>query len=622
LNESTQPHRTLPLALGALGVVYGDIGTSPLYALRECVHGTPAADLAARALGSASLILWALTLLVTLKYLFVVLRADNHGEGGILALMALATRSAQATPRLLLVLGVFGAALLYGDGILTPAVTVLGALEGLGEAWPAASGLIVPAAIAILIGIFSIQRHGTSFVGAWFGPVMVLWFVTLAGLGFTSIAQTPSVLAALNPMVALRHITSGGPGSIALLGSVFLAVTGAEALYADLGHFGRRPIRVAWLNLVFPALALNYLGQAALLIRDPDAAANPFYRLAPATLQIPLLILATAASIVASQALISGAFSLTMQALQLGFLPRLNIQHTSAHQRGQIFIGAVNTILATGCILLVLAFERSSELAAAYGVAVSLTMVLTTLLLGAIARHQWHWSIPRCTLVIGAFLAIDLTFLGANLLKFLDGGWLPLLFGSLLFTAMMTWHRGRATLARRLRSRSITLDDFISQVQTSTSVRRVPGTAVFLSASPDGTPVALLHNLKHNHVVHQRVVVLRFEATSRPHSEPADRLEITPLPAGFWRVTARFGFMEEPSLAAIQPQCALHGLAWDDMDTTYFLGREAMVAARHPLLPRWQSSLFRILSRNAQQPAAFYRLPPNRVVELGVQVEI
>ncbi len=624
MNAESEPHpeNSIALALGALGVVYGDIGTSPLYAFRECVHGVAASELAERSLGAASLILWALTFLVTLKYLVLVLRADNQGEGGILALMALATSKVVAHPQRLVILGVFGAALLYGDGILTPAVTVLGAMEGMREAWPAAGRFVVPGTVVVLFFIFAIQRHGTGRVGSIFGPVMAVWFVVIGALGARSAAQSPEVLAALLPTHAIRFLLNGGWHSFAMLGSVFLAVTGAEALYADLGHFGKRPIRLAWSTLAFPALALNYLGQAALVMRDPSAVENPFYRIAPASFQWPLLILATMAGVVASQALISGAFSLTMQALQLGFLPRVNIQHTSASQRGQIYIAPVNAGLAVGCITLVLVFKSSNALAAAYGIAVSLTMVITAVLLGVVARQHWNWGPVRTALAVGGFLVVDIGFLAANLLKFLDGGWLPVLLGSAVFTAMITWCKGRAALVNRLRSRSIDLEEFISQVESSSSIRRVSGCAVFLSASPDGTPSALLHNLKHNRVVHQRVVVLRFAAADRPHEDPANRIEIQQLRAGFCRVVAKFGFMEEPSMAVIRTECSKHGLVWDDMQTTYFLGREAIVAARSPILPRWQARLFRVMSRNAQQPAAFYRLPPNRVVELGVQVEL
>ena len=621
--RSSESHsRTLPLALGALGVVYGDIGTSPLYAFRECVQGIDGPVPIARALGAVSLIFWALTALVSVKYLLLVLRADNQGEGGILALTALATRGLRAGPPVLIGLGVFGASLLYGDGILTPAVTVLGALEGLSEAWPGAGHLVVPGAVLILAGLFAIQSHGTGRVGTVFGPVMVVWFAVIGVLGVASILRTPGVLSALNPGFALRYLAEGGGHSLAVLGSVFLAVTGAEALYADLGHFGRRPIRIAWSVLVFPSLVLNYLGQAALVLRDPLAVSNPFYRLAPAWLQWPLLVIATLAGIVASQALITGAFSLTMQASQLGLLPRMDIRHTSADQRGQIYLGPVNFALTVGCIALVLVFRSSAALAAAYGIAVSLTMVITAILLWVVVRDQWAWPPWRRRLVIGIFLVIDLGFLGANALKIHHGGWLPLLLGASLFLVMTTWRQGREILARRLRARSVELADFVAMVRQSATIRRVPGTAIFLSASPDGTPVALLHNLKHNGVVHERVVILRFATADRPHVPAQERLEVEPLPGGFWRVTAHFGFMEEPSLEVVRRECEPHGLSWQDMQTTYFLGREAFVPARHPVFHAWRAALFRLLSRNSRPPAAFFRLPPNRVVELGTQLEL
>lgn len=609
------------LALGALGVVYGDIGTSPLYAFRECVDDAAQPVAESLALGAASLICWALIALVSIKYLLLVLRADHEGEGGILALMTLALRTARGTAALS-ALGVFGAALLYGDGMLTPAITVLGAMEGLKETWPAAADWVVPASLVVLVGLFAVQRFGTGRVGAVFGPIMVVWFITLGALGIASIAQTPEVLKALNPLYATRYLFQGGWNSVVVLGSVFLAMTGAEALYADLGHFGARPIRRAWTFLAFPGLALTYLGQAALVLRDPSAATNPFYRMAPASLQWPLLILATLAGIVASQALISGAYSLTMQAMQLGLLPRVNIQHTSAAQRGQIYVGIVNTGLALGCIALVLTFRTSNALAAAYGIAVSLTMVITTLFLAVVARDQWHWSTVKLGFVIGCFFVIDLGFLGANLLKIHDGGWLPLVLGSMVFLLMTTWKRGRELLGRRLRARQVPLEDFVQQIQGSQSVKRVSGTAVFLSGSPDGTPVALLHNLKHNRVVHERVLILRFGTATRPHVPESERVTIQALPAGFWRVTASFGFMEEVSLEIVREACRSQGLEWQDMATTYFLGRETILPARHPLLPRWRAWLFRLLARNALQPTTFYRLPPNRVVELGVQVEI
>lgn len=613
-----RPHSAV-LALGALGVVYGDIGTSPLYAFRECVQN--ASD-PATVLGSTSLILWTLVALVSVKYLILVLRADNHGEGGILALMALATSKATRLGNVLTLGGILGAALLYGDGIITPAITVLGAMEGLQEAWPATHSLVVPLTLVVLVALFAVQRHGTGRVGAVFGPIMLVWFSTLAILGVSSIVRHPEVLHALNPTHALHFLSTSGWRGFAILGSVFLAVTGAEALYADLGHFGARPIRIAWTLVVFPALALNYLGQGALVLQDSTAASNPFFRLAPPAFLVPLVLLSTAAGIVASQALISGAFSLTMQAMQLGYLPRINIDHTSAHQRGQIYIETVNAALALGCIAIVLGFRSSAALAAAYGIAVALTMVITTALLACVAKTQWQWSTPKVGILLGGFLVLDFAFLSANLLKIRDGGWLPLAFAAVLVTLMLTWHRGRAVVGRRLRARLTSLDEFIVQIAQDPTIQRVRGTAVFLTSNPDGTPVALAQNLKHNRVIHDRAIVLWFQTSAFPHVPVDQRVTIESLPHGFWRVTARFGFMEDPEIGPVRDACADLGLVWNDFETTYFLGRESIVQSRHPILPRWRLALFGLLSRNAQEPAAFFRIPPNRVIELGVQVEL
>ncbi len=619
MKPSPKRTATAVLSLGALGVVYGDIGTSPLYAFRESIRdaATPATIL-----GAASLILWSLIALVSIKYLIFVLRADNHGQGGILALKALATGKAGLSRPFFALGGIVGAALLYGDGIITPAITVLGAMEGLQEAWPAAHTLVVPLSLFVLVGLFAVQRQGPGRVGAAFGPIMLVWFSTLALLGAAAVIRHPAVLRALNPFHALHFLGTGGWNGFATLGYVFLAVTGAEALYANLGRFGARPIRITWTVLVFPALALNYLGQAALVLEDPSAASNPFFRLVPPALQIPLVFLATTAGIVASQAIISGAFSLTMQAMQLGYLPRINIDHTSEHQRGQIYIGTLNVALALGCLTLVLGFRSSTALAAAYGVAISLTMAITTVLLAFVARTHWHWSVLRTALLLGGFLVLDLTFLAANLLKIGKGGWLPLALATLFVTLMLTWHLGRGVVGRRLRASLISLDEFIAQIAQSTSVRRVRGTAVFLTANPDGTPIALAQNLKHNHVIHDRVIVLSFLTSELPHVPIEDRITVMELPQGFWRVTAHFGFMENPEIGPVQEACAQSGLAWSDFETTYFLGRESIVQSRHPVLPRWRLALFGLLSRNAQEPAAFFRLPANRVVELGVQVEL
>ncbi len=619
MNPSSPRPRSTALALGALGVVYGDIGTSPLYAFRECVQNYPDPG---TILGSISLILWTLVVLVSVKYLVLVLRADNHGEGGILALMALATGKASRLGPALTLGGIIGAALLYGDGIITPAITVLGAMEGLREAWPSTHSLVVPLALLVLVAVFAVQRHGTGRVGAVFGPIMMVWFSTLAVLGLAAILRNPRVLHALEPTYALEFLATSGWRGFSILGSVFLAVTGAEALYADLGHFGARPIRMAWTYVVFPALALNYLGQGALVLQDPTAVSNPFFRLAPPTLLVPLVLLSTAAGIVASQALISGAFSLTMQAMQMGYLPRINIDHTSAQQRGQIYIGTVNAALALGCIALVLGFRSSAALAAAYGIAVALTMVITTALLACVAKTHWQWSSTRVGCLLGGFVVLDLAFLGANLLKIQDGGWLPLGFAAILVTLMLTWQRGRSVVGRRLRARLISLHEFIESVAQDSTIRRVRGTAVFLTSNPDGTPIALAQNLKHNRVIHERVIVLWFQTSVLPHVAPEQRVTIEPRPHGFWSVTARFGFMEDPEIGFVRDACAELGLAWNDFETTYFLGRESIVQSRHPILPRWRLALFGLLSRNAQEPAAFFRIPPNRVIELGVQVEL
>lgn len=619
LNPPTHRPHSAVLTLGALGVVYGDIGTSPLYAFRECVHNAPDAI---TVLGSTSLILWTLVALVSVKYLILVLRADNHGEGGILALMALAVSKATRFGGFLTLAGILGAALLYGDGIITPAITVLGAMEGLQEAWPATHRLVVPLALIVLVAIFAVQRHGTGRVGAVFGPIMLVWFSTLAVLGVMAISKHPAVLHALNPAHAFQFLATSGWHGFAILGSVFLAVTGAEALYADLGHFGARPIRMAWTSIVFPALALNYLGQGALVLHDPSAISNPFFRLAPPSLLVPLVLLSTAAGIVASQALISGAYSLTMQAMQLGYLPRINIDHTSASHRGQIYIGTVNAALALGCIALVLGFRSSTALAAAYGIAVALTMVITTALLACVARTHWQWSAPRVALLFGGFLILDLAFLSANLLKIRDGGWLPLAFAAVLVILMLTWHRGRNVVGRRLRARLVGLNEFIAQIAQDTTIRRVKGTSVFLTSNPDGTPVSLAQNLKHNRVIHERVIILWFQTSSLPHVDPERRVTLETLPHGFWRVTAHFGFMEDPEIGPVREACTEQGLVWNDFETTYFLGRESIVQSRHPILPRWRLALFGLLSRNAQEPAAFFRLPANRVIELGVQVEL
>ena len=611
------------LVLGALGVVYGDIGTSPLYAFRECFNGHHAVSLTQEnLLGVLSLIIWSLVLIVCVKYLGTVMRASNQGEGGILALLSLAVgnRINQAGGPLI-VLGVFGAALLYGDGIITPAVTVLGAIEGLNVATTSFQHYVVPMAVVILVGLFSFQHIGTGNVGKIFGPVMVVWFVTLAVLGIHGILQAPQIMHSLNPWWGLKFLCQGGMRSFLVLGSVFLAVTGAEALYADMGHFGLTAIRRAWFFAVFPGLILNYLGQGALLMVRPEAKANPFYNLAPEWALYPMVILSTLAAVIASQALISGAFSLTMHGIQLGYIPRLNIQHTSSTERGQIYIPPMNWALMVACIGLVLGFRSSDALAAAYGIAVTLTMMITTILFGFAARRLWGWSLPRVLFLTSIFVMIEGAFLFGNAVKFFEGGWFPLLIGGLAYLLMSTWKRGRQLVYEKVSSGSIPIDMFLEDVKMNPPIR-VRGTAVFLYGNSAGTPQALLHNLKHNKIIHQRTVLLHIATEDAAHVPSSQRLEVTPLTEGFYQVTAHYGFMEEPNVQHILERCAEKDLIFKPMETTFFLGRETILPTKGASMPFWRERLFAFMSRNAQQATAFFRLPANRVVELGMQVEI
>jgi KUP system potassium uptake protein len=617
--------RARALLLGALGVVYGDIGTSPLYALRECFHASAALPLErATVLGLLSLLIWSLIAIVSGKYIAVVMRADNRGEGGIMALLALAiARAPRAGRRRLAVgaIGVFGAALLYGDGMITPAITVLGAVEGLKVITPGLEAWVVPASCLILVALFSVQRFGTGRIGNVFGPVMLVWFTVLGLLGLGGIAREPAVLAAFNPWHGLQFLGSHGWLSFVVLGSVFLAVTGAEALYADMGHFGLRPIRRAWFYVVFPGLVLNYLGQGALVLGNPAAVENPFMLLAPGWLRVPLLLLAAAAAVIASQALISGVFSLTMQAMQLGYLPRLAIEHTSSTERGQIYLPVVNWSLMLACLGLVLGFRSSNHLAAAYGIAVTLTMLATTVLLYFTARWVWGWSVARALPLAAFFILIEAAFFGANLLKFLHGGWFPILVGALVHLAMTTWHRGRELVRARVSAGTLPLGMFLESMNRKAPVR-VPGTAVFMTGNPAGTPGALLHNLKHNKVLHERTVILRLAVAEGPYVEPAERVQFENLGHGFYRVTGFFGFMEAQDLDEVRRACAAEGLELDPMQTTYFLGRETILPSARPGMARWRERLFAFMSRNATQATQFFRLPPNRVVELGMQVEV
>jgi len=631
VDPSDPPHaaprgrRLATLSLGALGVVYGDIGTSPLYALRECFHGEYAVlATPGNVLGVLSLVVWSLVALISVKYLGFVLRADNRGEGGILALVALLVpRAAPAAGRSqqLALLGLFGAALLYGDSMITPAISVLSAAEGLEVATPAFERLVVPATVAILVGLFAIQPWGTGRVGRLFGPVTLVWFATLALLGIGGIVRDPSVLAAVNPWYAVRFFADNGAHGLVVLAAVFLVVTGGEALYADMGHFGRRPIRAAWLAVVLPGLLLNYFGQGALLLQDPEASTNPFYRLAPAWALYPLVALATAATVIASQAVISGAFSLTHQAIQLGYSPRLSVRHTSESESGQIYVAPVNWALMLAACALVVGFGSSTNLAAAYGMAVTANMVLTTLLLCAVARRRWGWGLGALALG-AAFLPMDLAFLGSNLLKITHGGWFSLAVAAFAFTLMATWKRGRQVLQTRLEETALPIDLFLPDLDTA-KLPRASHTAVFLTGDPQGTPHALLHNIKHNQVVHQQTVFLTLVTEDVPTVEERDRLTVKPLGQGFFRVVAHHGFMEVPNVPALMERLrSVHGLSIDHARTSYFLGREKLIAAGHSGMARWRELLFSLMSQNAQSATTYFRIPPNQVVELGAQVEL
>ncbi|MGH9362913.1 MAG: potassium transporter Kup, partial [Thermoanaerobaculia bacterium] len=588
----TTKRRLAFLCVTAMGVVYGDIGTSPLYAVRECFFGPHAVPVTrANVLGVLSLIVWTLVIVVTLKYHVYVLRADNRGEGGILALMALATRKTRRRSWLLLGLGLFGAALLYGDGMITPVISVLGAMEGLKVATPALEPYIVPATIAILVLLFLFQRRGTAGVGVFFGPVILVWFATLATLGVISIAQEPGVLAAFNPLYAVQFFARNGVAGYLVLGAVFLVATGGEALYADLGHFGEPPIQIDWFSVVAPSLLLNYFGQGALVLRDPTAADNPFYRLAPEWGQFPLLILATMAAVIASQAVISGVFSLTRQAVQLGFAPRTEIVHTSAREIGQIYVPWANWGLMLATIALVLAFRTSSNIAAAYGVAVTTTMIITTLLAFVVARSVWGWKLWAAAGVTAVFLFADLAFFGANIVKVAQGGWFPLAVAAAIFVVFTSWRRGRKAVAARLAEAELPPGRLIEDLGRR-EVRRVAGTAVFLTSQATGTPPALLHNLKHNRVIHERNVFLTLHTEEVPHVPEGERTTIEELRPGFWRVVARYGFMEDPDVPALLRGLAGRGLEIDPAQATYLLSRNTVLSRRKRFLGRWLDTLF------------------------------
>ena len=632
--EITSTHRDEPsgkrliaLSLLALGIVYGDIGTSPLYAVRECFSGSHAIALTrGNVFGVLSLIFWSLVIVVTLKYHVYVIRFDNRGEGGILALMGLVgmdKKRRAAVHGALVAMGVFGAALLYGDGMITPAISVLSAIEGLEVATPLFKPYVLPITIVILILLFMFQRRGTAGVGAVFGPVMILWFTTLALLGIRGILMDPSVLLALNPWYAIRFFITNGVHGFLVLGAVFLVTTGGEALYADLGHFGEKPIQICWFNLVGPALMLQYLGQGAFLLQNPAAAQNPFYLLAPKWMLYPLVVLAAMATVIASQAIISGVFSLTRQAIQLGYLPRMEIIHTSRAEIGQIYMPTVNWALMVATIALVLGFRSSSNLAGAYGVAVSTTMLITTILAYVVARDLLGWSVLRAGLITAAFLVGDLAFLTANYFKIIHGGWFPLFIAAVVFTIMTTWRKGREILNARLREGALTPEDFVRSLRHRSPVR-VPGTAVFMHRSREVIPSALLHSLKHYKALHGQVILLTVVTEEISHLQEEERIQLEHLGEGMYRVTTRYGYMEEPDIPALLERISSeHDIAIPPMDTTYFLGRETLiVTSRRSGMATWREKIFASMMRNAESAARFFRLPPNRVVELGAQIEL
>jgi len=617
---------TATLSLLALGVVYGDIGTSPLYAVKETFnpeHGIPLN--AANVMGGVSTIFWILMIVVSLKYVTLVLRADNRGEGGIMALLAMATAAIKKHREwtgALLVLGVFGAALFYGDAVLTPAISVLSAIEGLEVGTTAFKPYIVPLATAILIGLFLIQKHGTGFVGLLFGPVMLLWFSALGAVGLWNIAQHPAILAALNPLHALRFVSGHGFASFVVLGSVLLAITGAEALYADVGHFGKRAVRIAWFSLVAPALVLNYFGQGALLISNPKALENPFYLSYPGWALYPMVVLATAATIIASQATISGAYSMTRQAIQLGYLPRMDIEHTSAKTFGQIYIPAVNWTLLAVVAAAVIGFGSSTRLASAYGVAVMGTMLVTTFLTFFVIRYGWGYPLWLCLLATGFFMLIDTTLFSAALLKIHEGGWFPLALGAVVFVIMATWRRGRQILTERLRQDSVPLEPFLKSLLKDPP-QRVPGTAVFLTATLDSTPHALLHSLKHFQTLHERVVFLTIEFREVPWVPFEERVICEKMRANCWRVRVRYGFMNRADVSRALEHCGALGLEVEPMQTSYFVSRQRVVPAVGPGgMAFWRERLFATMARNAGNVTDYFNIPANQVVELGSRVQM
>ena len=625
MQKTTSRESLAALTLGAMGVVYGDIGTSPLYTMKEIFSPATGIPLdAVHLIGAVSVIFWGLMMVVTLKYVLLILRADNRGEGGIMVLTALAAHAAGKTAHrrtILLLMGVFGAALFYGDSVITPAISVLSAVEGLEVVTPVLKPYVLPISIAVLIGLFAVQRFGTGLVGKLFGPVIILWFGVLTLTGVVEIIQQPAILAALNPLNAVSFLYAQGWHMFVALGAIVLAFTGAEALYADMGHFGKRPIQYAWLGLVLPALAINYMGQGALLMRDPSALENPFYRLFPQAWLIPAVILATLATVIASQAVISGAYSMTKQAVQLGLLPRMQVLYTSSKAVGQIYIPGVNWLLLVSVLLAVVGFGSSTALASAYGIAVTVTMLITTALTFFVVRHAWGYPLPVALAATGVFLALDALLVVSCSLKFMQGGWFPLALGIAIFTVMATWKRGRELLIGNIRKDDPELLPFIKALSAE-STHRVPRTAVYAVANPDTVPQALMHNMKHNQVLHERNVILTVNFHDVPWIPFEERVKITPLVPGFWKIEVDYGFKNTPDIPKALELCQSKGLAINLFETSYFLSREIVVPTKGKGMAQWREALFALMSRNAGSVADFFRLPNNCVIELGTRVQI
>ncbi len=614
----------LPVALAAMGVVFGDIGTSPLYTMKEVFNGPHAVPVTPdNVLGILSLVFWALTIVVSLKYIMYIMRADNRGEGGIMALTSLALRT-NKSPRMgaaMAALGLFGAALFYGDGVITPAISVLSAVEGLEVVTPAFKPYVLPISLLVLTGLFLIQSKGTAKVGAIFGPVMLFWFTTLGALGAMNVMRHPDVLRAINPAYAVAFFANNQWHGFLALGAVVLAITGGEALYADMGHFGRRPIKLAWFGYVFPALYLNYLGQGALILDNPLAVKSPFYLLVPEPLLLPMVVLSTLATIIASQAVISGAFSLTKQAVQLGYCPRIHIIHTSEMEVGQIYVPNVNWMLLGAVIALVIGFHSSSALASAYGIAVTLTMMIDTVLAFVVVRALWRWTLGQAILFLALFFTVDFAFFTANSVKIFDGGWFPLAMGLAVHTLLMTWKKGRAALTEQMRVDTMPLDMFIQSMFHDPPIR-VPGMGVFMTTAPDGVPRALLHNMLHNKVMHARVVLVNVVTEDIPYVPDSERVRVEELDFGFYRVFVRYGFKDDPDIPAALGMCEKQGLAFELMEASFFLGRETLIPRVGSSFGGWRERLFILMFRNAHSAAEFFCIPANRVVEFGTQVEL